>query len=59
MNYQKLQKEYEKVYSYFKTTCEPFDLLEWDGESLKVWLNNVVVENYSRNDLKNIFKQQI
>jgi len=55
MSYQKLQVEYEKIYSYFKTTCEPFDFLDWDGKLLKVWLNDMVIENYTRSDLKNNF----
>ena len=26
-----LQAQYEKIHSFFKTTTEPFDLLDWDG----------------------------
>ncbi|MFH1890588.1 MAG: hypothetical protein ABIJ91_03430 [Candidatus Kuenenbacteria bacterium] len=25
-----LQSQYDIIYSYFKTTCEPYDYLEWD-----------------------------
>lgn len=53
MDYQNLQLQYDKIISYFKTTCEPFDFLEWDGKVLKVWNNEIVVEKYSQKDLKN------
>ena len=58
MNYQKIQFEYDKIYSYFKTTYEPFDLLEWDRKILSVWNNNKIIETYKYNDLKmlNVFK---
>lgn len=57
MNYP-IQLEYEKIYSYFRTTCEQFDLLEWDGKILNVWRKDKIVETYNYNDLKmlNIFK---
>ncbi len=51
MNYKKLQSQYDKIYSCFKNTTEPFDFLEWDGELLKVWLGDKVVERYSIKDL--------
>ena len=44
----KLQEEYDKIYSFFKTTTEPFDELEWNGKELSVLLNDEVVEIYSR-----------
>ena len=53
MNFENLQNQYDKIYSYFKTTCEPFDFLEWDGKILKVWLNEIVIEKYY---LKNLIK---
>ncbi|MCX6759171.1 MAG: hypothetical protein NT012_01180 [Candidatus Nealsonbacteria bacterium] len=57
MNYKTLQFQYDKIYSYFKTTCESFDFLEWDGKTLEVWNGNRVKEIYKYNDLKNlIFK---
>ncbi|MDO8555247.1 MAG: hypothetical protein Q7R75_01635 [bacterium] len=57
MNYQKAQLEYDKIYSYFKTTCEPFDLLEWNGKILNIWSNDKIIEIYKYKDLKefNIF----
>ena len=51
MKYQKLQSQYDKIYSYFKNTTEPFDFLEWDGKLLTVWLQDEVVEKYSAQDL--------
>lgn len=51
MNYKKLQSQYDKIYSYFKSTTEPFDFLDWDGKFLTVWLNDEVVEKYSTQDL--------
>ena len=55
MNYKKLQSQYDKIYSYFKTTTEPFDYLKYDGEDLQVWNGDVVVERYSKKDVKKIF----
>lgn len=52
MNCQKIQLEYDKIYSYFKTTCEQFDLLEWDGKILDVWNNDKIIEIYKYKDLK-------
>lgn len=52
MNCQKIQLEYDKIYSYFKTTCEPFDYLEWDGKILQVWNDDIAVEIYRLKDLK-------
>lgn len=52
MNYKKLQLQYDRIDSYFKTTTEPFDFLDWDGKLLNVWLNNKVIEKYSIQDLK-------
>ncbi len=51
MNYKELQIIDDKIRSYFKTTCEPFDYLEWDGQVLQVWLNNEIIETYFREDL--------
>ena len=47
----KLQNTYDNIYSYFKTTTEPFDFLEWDEKILQVWNNNTVVEVYRLEDL--------
>ncbi len=51
MDYKILQSQYDKIYSYFKTTCEPFDFLEWDGKILQVWQDDIIIEMYSFKDL--------
>lgn len=48
------QNQYDKIYSYFRTTTESFDLLEWDGKILRVWNNGDVIENYQYKDLRNL-----
>lgn len=47
----KLQVQYDKIYSYFRTTTEPFDSLGWDGKILEVWDGDAILEIYSRHDL--------
>lgn len=54
MNYIDLQNQYDKIYSFFKTTTEPFDFLDWDGIILNVWYNNSIVEIYKYHELKKI-----
>ena len=54
MDYQTLQSQYDKIYSYFKTTTEPFDFLEWDGHILNVWNKDQIVEVYMYKDLKKL-----
>lgn len=54
MNYKILQYQYNKIYSYFKTTCEPFDFLDWDGKILKVWKNEIVIEKYLLKDVQKL-----
>lgn len=58
MNYQKLQFEYDKIYSYFRTTCERFDFLDWNGIILNIWRDDQIIEVYKYRELKalNIFK---
>ncbi len=48
----KLQSQYDFIYSLFRTTTEPFDELEWDGKVLDVWLNNEKIESYMFSELK-------
>lgn len=52
MDYQTLQSQYDRIYSYFRTTCEPFDFLDWDGKILEVWDKDKVVETYKYKDLR-------
>jgi len=54
INYLLFQIQYVKIYSYFRTTTEPFDSLEWDGEVLEVWNKDKITEKY--NDLRNLIK---
>jgi hypothetical protein len=53
----KLQKDYDLIYSFFKTTTEPFDDLEWDGKILNVWLNEKLIERYNCKDLRELINQ--
>ena len=53
INHSSFQMQYNKICSYFRTTTEPFDFLEWDGKVLEVWDENKVVEAYKYNDLRN------
>lgn len=52
-----LQAQYEKIHSFFKTTTEPFDLLDWDGSFLNVWLKDKVIEKYTYDDLKKLIPE--
>jgi len=54
MNYRTLQSQYDKIYSYFKNTTEPFDFLEWNGTVLQVWQNGIMIEMYCAKDLKKL-----
>ena len=54
MDYKEMQIQYDRIYSYFKTTCEPFDLLEWNGKILNVWNEDRVMETYKYKDLINL-----
>ena len=50
----KIQKEYDKIYSFFKTTTKPYDDLDWNGKILNLWLKDNLIETYSYDDLKEI-----
>ena len=52
MSHYSLQTQYDKIYSYFRTTIEPFDLLEWDGKFLNVWDGDNIIESYKYEDLR-------
>jgi len=54
MGYKTLQSQYDRIYSYFRTTCEPFDSLEWDGKILNVWNNDDIIEIYKYRDMRRI-----
>ena len=46
-----LDKRYNLIYRYFKTTNELYHDLEWDGETLRVWLDDTPIETYTLKDL--------
>ncbi len=50
----RLQRQYDLIRQYFKTTAEPYDDLEWDGEILRVCLDGKVIEAYTRTELADI-----
>jgi len=58
MDYNKLQSQYDKIYSYFRTTTEPFDYLEYEGDGLQVWNGCAVTERYTKKDLKELIFSQ-
>jgi hypothetical protein len=49
-----LQHQNDLIYSFFKTTTEPFDDLEWDSKILNVWLNEKIIERYTYKDLREL-----
>jgi len=51
-----IQKQYDLIRSYFKTTTEPFDELDWDGNLLLVWLDDEVIERYTYEELKELIE---
>jgi len=58
MNHTKLQSQYDKIYSYFRTTYEPFDFLDWDGKILQVWDGNALVEMYHLKEIGVILRDK-
>lgn len=54
INHIKLQSQYDKIYSYLRTTRELFDFLKWDGMVLLIWDNEVMIEKYSLKDLERL-----
>lgn len=51
MDYKEIQIQYDQINSYFKSTTEPFDSLEWTGKILEVWNKNKIIEKYRLKDL--------
>ena len=49
-----LQKQYDLIYHYFKSTTEPFDTLNWDGTKVILILNDKIIEKYSKRGLKQL-----
>jgi len=59
MSYKKIQLQYDKIYSYFRRTTEPFDFLEWDGKNLVVWNKAEIIEQYSLKELTKLVFEHI
>ena len=51
-----LQHQYDLIYSYFKTTTESFDYIDWDGKELLLFQNGNLIERYCYNDLKELIE---
>ncbi len=49
-----ISKQWNSIYRYFKTTNEPYDELDFDGEELWIWLDGKVIERYCIKDLSTI-----
>jgi hypothetical protein len=49
-----IQAQYDAMHSYFKTSTESYDEIEWNGEVCSVILNNETIESYKMSDLKRI-----
>jgi len=54
MTYKNLQNQYDKIYSFFKTTTDYFDYLDWNGKLLYIWRNGEIIEKYSLKILKKL-----
>ncbi|MDA8003042.1 MAG: hypothetical protein MPL62_17305 [Alphaproteobacteria bacterium] len=50
----KLQRQYDAIHRFFKTTTESYDDLDWNGDVLHVLLNDRVIERYTHADLAEI-----
>lgn len=51
-----LFKQYNLIYRFFRSTTEPYDYLDWSGEKLLIFLNEKVIEKYSKKELQEIIK---
>ncbi len=49
--WEKLDMEDNKIYRFFRMSAEPYDDLEWDGKILNVWLDDELIETYTKKDL--------
>lgn len=54
--FNKLQKKLDKISGFLKETTEPFDDWDYDGKELKIFLNDELIEEYSKQDLKEMIK---
>ncbi len=51
-----LEKKLNLIQTWLKTTSEPLDDWDWDGEILTIWLNNKLIEKYTNKDLKEVIR---
>lgn len=51
-----LQNRLDKTQFFLARTTEPFDDWEYDGEELKIFLNDELMEVYNNKDLKDIIQ---
>ena len=51
-NNENMQNKLDLIQSWIKTTTEQFDDWEWDGKYLTIWFKDIIIEKYSRKDLK-------
>ena len=52
----KLQEKLDRIRKFLSETTEPFDDWDYDGKELKIFLNDELIEEYSKRDLKEIIK---
>ena len=51
-----LQTQCDLISRFLHTTTEPFDNWDWDGNELVIFLNDIIIERYTLNDLTGIIK---
>jgi len=51
-----IQAQYDVICSYFRTTTELYDEIEWDGKVCSIVLSNETIESYTKSDLQEIMK---
>ena len=49
-----IQEEYDIIYSIFKHTSEPFDILDWNGNEVNIFFDNELIESYSKEDISEL-----
>jgi hypothetical protein len=53
------QKQLDLIDRFLHSTTEPYDDWFWDGEELQIIDNNVTIERYNKNDLKEIIGELV
>jgi hypothetical protein len=49
-----IQIQYDNIYSFFKTTTEPFDQLDWDDYQLDIILDDYEIGTYYLKDIQEL-----